>query len=93
MHALPLALFIGLGIRGATDYSHFYGDASPASAGVKPPSCFIGAASRVSGYGRFQSFQTRAVFELMTQEGTALKSWIHNCGIADELYHPGGTCH
>lgn len=60
---------------------------------MKPPSLFIGAALQVSGYCKFQSFQTRVVFELMTKEGTALKSQIHNCGIADELYHPGGTCH
>lgn len=57
--------------------------------GVKPESHFIGADLRGSGYGKFQSSQTRIVFELMTQEGTALKSWIHNCGVADELYHPG----
>lgn len=39
---------------------------------------FTGADLQVSGCGKFQSAQTRAVFELMTQEGTALKSWIHN---------------
>ena len=84
---------IELGVRGTTDYSHFYSDASPAATGVKPPSCFTGAASQVSRCGRFQSFQTSIVFELMIQEGTALKSWIFNCGNEDELYHPGGTGH
>lgn len=83
------ASFIELDIRGATDYSNFYHDASPAAMGVKPESHFIGADLQVSGYGKFQLSQTRVVFELMTQEGTILKSWIRNCGIADELYHPG----
>lgn len=72
------ASFIELDIRGATDYSHFYCDASPAAMGVLPESHFIGADLWVSGYGKFQSAQTRAVLELLTQEGTAFKSWIHN---------------
>lgn len=72
------ASFTELDIRGATDYSHFYWDASPAAVGVKAESHFIGADLQVSGYCKFQSSQTRAVFELMTQEGPALKSWIHN---------------
>lgn len=44
-------------------------------------SLFIGAALLMSGYGRFQSFQNRVVFELVAQKGTSLKSWIHNCEI------------
>lgn len=46
--------------------------------GVKPESHFPGADLQVSGYGKFQSSQAKAVFELMTQEGAALKSWIYN---------------
>lgn len=70
------ASFIELDIRGATDYGHFYHDVSPAAMGVKPESHFTGADLQGSGYGKFQSSQTRVVFELMTQEGKILKSWI-----------------
>lgn len=60
------ASFIELDIRGATDCSQFYCDASPAAMGVKPEFHFIGADLQVSGHGKFQSAQTGTVFELIS---------------------------